>query len=286
MLDLSSVLARHHPGNSFMQGLHAFALEEAGRCDEAVRIAQAAITRNPLDAWSIHAFAHAVYEMAAFDTGVMRLPPAIQPCTSLNWFRNHLVWHLILMHLGRGDVARASAMGRDAFEREPSSIAGDLHDSISLLWRLGLVGHDVGDRWRPFAAIAAQRLDRQALLFHAAHLAMALTGGGDWTTANKQLAMLRERAQKDRSGLTGEVLVPLVEGIHAFARREYRAVIDRIEPLRPRIVGLGGSRAQRDVFHDTLLEACFRAGDAERAQRYLEERLHRRPDRYWKTRAA
>jgi tetratricopeptide (TPR) repeat protein len=286
MLDLSSVLARHHPGSSFMQGLHAFALEEAGRCDEAVRIAQAAVTKNPLDAWSIHAFAHAVYEMAAFDTGVMRLPAAIQPCTNLNWFKNHLVWHLVLMHLGRGDVARASGMGRDAFERAPSSIAGDLHDSISLLWRLGLVGHDVGDRWRPFAAIAAQRLDRQALLFHAAHLAMALAGGGDWTTADKQLAMLRERAPKDRSGLTGEVLVPLVEGIHAFARREYRAVIERIEPLRPRIVGLGGSRAQRDVFHDTLLEACFRAGDTERARRYLEARLHRRPDRYWQTRAA
>ena len=35
----------------------------------------------------------------------------------------------------------------------------------------------------------------------------------------------------------------------------------RIEPLRPRIVD-GGSRAQRDVFHDTLFEAAFRAGDA------------------------
>jgi hypothetical protein len=58
-------------------------------------------------------------------------------------------------------------------------------------------------------------------------------------------------------------------------------VIERIEPIRPRIVGLGGSRAQRDVFHDTLLEACFRAGDAERANRLLVERVARRPDHYW-----
>ena len=44
---------------------------------------------------------------------------------------------------------------------------------------------------------------------------------------------------------------------------------------------LGGSRAQRDVFHDTLLEACFRAGDGERATRLLAERVARRPDHYW-----
>jgi hypothetical protein len=60
----------------------------------------------------------------------------------------------------------------------------------------------------------------------------------------------------------------------------------QIPVLRPRIVELGGSRAQRDVFHDTLFEACFRAGDAERAGRFLAERLARRPDHFWRSRAA
>ena len=40
------------------------------------------------------------------------------------------------------------------------------------------------------------------------------------------------------------------------------------------------------VFHDTLFEAAFRAGDAERAGRFLAERLARRPDHFWRTRAA
>jgi hypothetical protein len=190
------------------------------------------------------------------------------------------------MHFARGDYARASEIGRATFERAPSSIAGDLHDSISLLWRLALVGQDVKDRWAPFARIAGERLDRQGLLFHAAHLAMALGAGGDWTTAERQLGMLRERAPKDRTGLTGAVLVPLVEGLHAFAAGDWRTTIARIEPLRPRLVELGGSRAQRDVFHDTLFEACFRAGDAERAGRYLAERLARRRDHPWLARAA
>ena len=267
--------------DSFVLGLHAFALEQADRCREAVRAAETAIARNPRDAWAVHALAHALYEMAAFDEGVGRLPPAIHPCQHLNWFRNHLVWHLALMHLSRGNYARAVRMSHAAFERAPSAIAGDLHDSIALLWRQDLLGLPVGARWGPFAAIARERLDRQGLLFHAAHLGMALAGAGDWATAETQIGMLRQRAPRDASGLVGDVLIPLVEGLQAFARREYRTAIDRIEPLRPRIVELGGSRAQRDVFHDTLLEACFRAGDADRATRLLTERVARRPDHYW-----
>jgi hypothetical protein len=115
---------------------------------------------------------------------------------------------------------------------------------------------------------------------------MALAAGGDWTTAVRQLGMLRERAPKDRTGLTGEVLVPLVEGLHAFAAGDWRTTIERIEPIRPRIVALGGSRAQRDVFHDTYLEACVRAGDAGRMARHLGDRVLRRPDHHWKTRTA
>ena len=286
MLGLAATLTRYHPGSSFMLGLHAFALEEAGRCDEAARMAQVAIQKNPRDAWAVHAFAHSLYEMAAFDAGIRHLPPAIHPCTHLGWFKNHLLWHLTLMHFAAGEYERASQLGRTIFEREPSSIPGDLHDSISLLWRLELAGLDVRERWPPFARIAAGRLDKQGLLFHAAHLAMALSAGGDWTVADRQLAMLKERGARDRSGVAGGVLVPLVEGIHAFSARDYRRAVERIEPVSSRIIELGGSRAQRDVFHDTLLEACFRAGDLDRARRLLVERVARRPDHFWKTRAA
>src|SRR2546425_10215876 len=98
--------------------------------------------------------------------------------------------------------------------------------------------------------------------------------------------MLRERAARDRPGLTGQVLVPLVEGLHAFAAGDYRRAGERIEPPPGQIVELGGSRAPRDVFHDTLYEACFPAGDPDRAPRYLAERVARRPHHYWRTRGA
>ena len=286
MLELTTAMVPHYPGESFALGLHAFALEEADRCAEAVRTADAALALNPGDAWGVHALAHALYESADFDTGVTRLPPAIHPCRGLNWFRNHLLWHLALLHFARGDYARAAVMSRAVFERAPSSIAGDLHDSISLLWRMELAGRPMGERWQPFTAIGRERINRQGLYFHVAHIAMALVGGGDWAVAERHLAMVRERAPKDRTGVVGEVLVPLVEGLHAFAGGDYARAVARIEPLRPRIVELGGSRAQRDVFHDTLFEAAFRAGDAERAGRFLAERVARRPDHFWRGRAA
>jgi len=34
------------------------------------------------------------------------------------------------------------------------------------------------------------------------------------------------------------------------------------------------------------LEACFRAGDMDRAERLLAERIARRPDHFWKSRTA
>jgi tetratricopeptide (TPR) repeat protein len=286
MLAAMSTLVPHYPRDSFMLGMYAFALEENGHCPEGISSAEAALRINPSDAWAVHALAHALYESADFDGGITRLPPAIHPCRGLNWFRNHLVWHLALLHFARGDYARAGAISRRAFERAPSSIAGDLHDSISLLWRMELVGRRMGARWAPFTAIARERMNRQGLAFHVAHVAMALAAGGDWAAAEKHLGIVRERAPKDRTGLAGEVVAPMVEGLHAFAGGDYARCVRLLEPLRPRIVELGGSRAQRDEFHDTLYEAAFRAGDTDRARRFLADRLARRPDHFWRSRAA
>jgi pentatricopeptide repeat protein len=286
MLALTERSVATDGGNGLLLGLHAFALEEGDRLPEAMRAAEAAIAADPQDAWAVHALAHALYERAAFDAGIERLPAALQPCTHLGWFRDHLLWHLALMHLGRGDYARASDLARTVFEQAPSSLSGELHDSISLLWRLELCGRPVGARWQPFTALARERLDRLGLAFHVAHVAMALVGGGDWDTARKQLDLLRERAPRDRTGLLEPLVRPLIEGLHAFAAGDHPRAIARIEPLRPRLVQLGGSRAQRDVFHDTLIEACFRAGDTERAERLLAERIARRPEHCWLTRRA
>src|SRR5262249_58392976 len=76
---------------------------------------------------------------------------------------------------------------------------------------------------------------------------------------------------------------PMMEGIHAFARGEYAGAVAALAPVEERIVEVGGSHAQREVFHDTLLEAALRAGEPERATALLERRLAKRPNpgRHW-----
>jgi tetratricopeptide (TPR) repeat protein len=287
MLQLTeSLVSAGNAGNGFLCGLHAFALGEARLFSEAVRAAEGALAENAQDAWAVHALAHALYDMGAADEGIARVPGAIHPCRHLGWFRSHLLWHLALLHFSRGDYDRAAALSRRVFERAPTAIPGELHDSISLLWRFELAGRPPGDRWQPFAAIARGRLERHGLLFHAVHMAMALAAAGDWTYAERHLDVMRAKAAKDATGLTGEVAIPLIHGMHAFARGDYARAAALIAPLTPRIIELGGSRAQRDVFHDTLLEACFRAGDAERASALLTARVAHRPDHYWTTRLA
>src|SRR5581483_1523833 len=140
-------------------------------------------------------------EMRASDSGVTLLPPAIHPCQRCGWFKNHLTWHLALMHLAVGGYERAIRMSRAIFERDPSAVQGNLHDSISLLWRQELVGRSPGARWKPFAAIARERMTRPVIHFHALHLGMALAAGGDAEGAGRQAALLRERAARDRTGL-------------------------------------------------------------------------------------
>jgi hypothetical protein len=210
------------------------------------------------------------------------MPGAIDGCTRIGWYRNHLLWHVVLMHLGSGDYDRASALTHTVFEREPSPLQLDMRNSLSLLWRFALCGMDVSARWAPFAEMARLNMNRpEDLPFHHPHLAMALAGGGDWAAAERHLEIVRAKIPPSGKGVIAEVVVPLIQGLHAFAASDWQGVIRQIEPLRPRIIELGGSRAQRDVFHDTLLEACFRAGDAERAHRLLAERVVRRPDHYW-----
>src|SRR5207248_8356599 len=68
-----------------------------------------------------------------------------------------------------------------------------------------------------------------------------------------------------------------MQGLIAFANGDYEQAVHLIEPIEDRIYLVGGSKAQREVFYDTLLEALLRTERFEAAERRLRERLDRRP---------
>jgi hypothetical protein len=107
---------------------------------------------------------------------------------------------------------------------------------------------------------------------------MALSAASDWASAEEHLERLRARGRKSRNPTLPEVVVPLLEGLHAFARGDYAESVARMEPVDARVVEVGGSHAQREVFHDTLLAAALRGGMPGRAMSLLERRLAKRPN--------
>jgi tetratricopeptide (TPR) repeat protein len=278
MLEVTRAVLPALAGDGYTLGYHAFALEENRRFDEALPLAERAVALNPRDAWAVHAIAHVHYERGDNRRGIESLPPRIHPCDHLGYFRNHLLWHLALLHLAEGDYERASRLFENVFGRIPIAIASDLQDSVALAWRLDLFGHSDARRWTQLAGAARRWLDMPLLLFHDLHVGMALAAGGDWTGAELQLDRLRRRGKKSKNPTLAEVVVPLMEGLHAFAQGDDARCVERIEPVEARIVEVGGSHAQREVFHDTLLAAALHGPGREHAVALLERRLAKRPN--------
>jgi len=277
MLELSTAALGALASDHHACALHAFSLEENRRFDEGLAFAERALSADPRDAWAIHAMAHVHYERGDNARGIEALPARIEPCDHLGYFRNHLLWHLALMHLADGRYEEVRRMFEGVFGGAPVTVASDLQDSVSLAWRLDLFAHPDPTRWARLGAAARAWLERPLLLFHDVHVAMALAASGDQPAASQHLEAMRARSQKTRNRTLPEVVVPLVEGLHAFAGGDYPRAAARLEPIQDRIVEVGGSHAQREVFHDTLFAAALRADLGERATALLQKRLGTRP---------
>jgi tetratricopeptide (TPR) repeat protein len=278
MLEATTATLPALEDDGYALGYHAFALEENRRFEEALPLAERALARNARDAWAVHAIAHIHYERGENRRGIEGLPPRIHPCDHLGYFRNHLLWHLALLHLAEGDYERGGRLFESVFGRIPITIASDLQDSVALAWRLDLFGRPDPRRWAQLGAAAHRWIEMPLLLFHDLHVGMALAAAGDWTAAERHLERLRARGAKAKHPTLPEVVVPLLEGLHAFARGDHAGCVRRLEPIETRIVEVGGSHAQREVFHDTLLAAALRGQMRERAVALLERRLAKRPN--------
>ncbi|MBV8536012.1 MAG: hypothetical protein JO128_10495 [Alphaproteobacteria bacterium] len=58
-------------------------------------------------------------------------------------------------------------------------------------------------------------------------------------------------------------------------------MIELLVPLRDRLIGIGGSHAQRDLFDKILISACLGDGRRGQARDLLAERLRQRPGNRW-----
>ena len=75
----------------------------------------------------------------------------------------------------------------------------------------------------------------------------------------------------------GAVVPLLCAGAMAFARGDHAMAVGHLGAALHDLTRIGGSHAQREVFEDTYIVACLRAGARDKAKERLKARLARRP---------
>lgn len=269
------------PGYSILLGMYAFGLEECGDYARAEDEGRRAVAMQPLDCWAHHAVAH-VMEMQGRAEDGLGWMIAREPCWSGddNFFKVHNWWHRALCHLELGQFEEGLAIYDGPVREYRSTVAVDLVDASALLWRLHLLGQDVGDRWRELAETWDGHADGITYSFNDWHAVMSYLGAGRERDVERILAACRsgpgEGAETGR--WARDIGLPLVEGFAAFWRSDYETAVDRLYGARHIANAFGGSHAQRDVIGWTLTEAALRGGFGDLAEALANERLALKPN--------
>ena len=263
------------PGYGFLLGMHAFGLEECGDHARAEAAGREAVARNPRDGWAAHAVAHVMEMQGRVAEGAAFMTDTAPGWSPDSLFAFHNWWHVALFRIDLGDVAGALALFDERVSAGGFGQALEAIDGSALLWRLWVLGHDVGDRWSRLAPAWSQRLDHGIYAFNDVHAMMAFVATGDAAAQREVIATLVRVAEGRGTNamMSRDVGLPIVRGLAAFGQGDFAGAVAHILPVRGIANRFGGSHAQRDVLSWTLCEAAIRAGDARMAEAMVAERL-------------
>jgi len=269
---------RAAPANAdvpYVHGMAAFAYEQCHLLDEAESEARTALAMKRKEPWAQHALAHVLLTRGQIDEGARFLEEMSDTWTGLNSFMvTHLWWHMALFYLSQGRDAKVLEL----YDRHCWGVAKDYSQdqigAVSLLTRLEIAGIDVGPRWQDLGHHLAARAQDTVLPFLTIQYVLGLARAGR-PEAAVLLDSVRRRAESAAAHTGGawrEVALPACEGVYAYARGDYAEAWRHLTLSLPRMVEIGGSHAQRDLFGQILLDAVVKSGRWVAAQQMLESR--------------
>ncbi len=230
-------------------GLHAFALDQNGQADLALRFARRAIDMSPThDPWAQHAAAHALsakglpFEARAL---LRAHAPGWKRCSS--FMLTHNWWHLALFSLELGDRTGALRNFDEHVWGVRKGHCQDQINAIALLAQLELAGVEVSARWADVADHVAPNAEDGIDGFLDLHYLYALARAGRHAEADGLVERLSFRS-----------LAGLAKGLVAHARNDYHAAALALGPAQVLVPGLGGSNIQKALFADLYADSVRR----------------------------
>ncbi|MFV9474277.1 tetratricopeptide repeat protein [Advenella sp. RU8] len=270
------------PGYSILLGMYAFGLEETGDYDRAEETGRKATELQPRDCWAHHAVAHVLEMQGRVLEGVKWMTARESYWSEEdNFFKVHNWWHQALYYQELGQIDVVLSIYDNHIHHVNSTVAFELVDASSMLWRLNLAGVYVGDRWDVLADRWQAHADGSSYTFNDWHAIMAYLGAGRDLDVEKNLKdckNIKPGRKSEMQQWTKQVTLPLMEGFIAFWRKDYQTAIEQLYGTRFIANRFGGSHSQRDIIDLTLLEATIRAGQTELAQALVNERLALKPN--------
>jgi hypothetical protein len=244
MLQASTSLLAARPHNRFVQGMHAFALEQNGDLIAAEKWGRQAVDAGP-DPWAHHAIAHVLDSAGRASEGkawMAQHAPSWDDCSSFMYTHNW--WHAALFDISLGDHAGALAL----FDRRVWGVRRDCCqdqiNAVSLLIRFEMLSVDVGARWEDLAPHLEQRIDDRANGFIDLHYAYGLARAGRDDAVEQQRRGLWRLVDHQPSALPLAVAIA-ADGMVAHARGDFAKAAACLLAARPATPSFGGSRTQR-----------------------------------------
>ncbi|KQO22028.1 hypothetical protein ASF11_06395 [Acidovorax sp. Leaf76] len=267
----------------YLHGMLAFGWEQCHLLTEAEAAARHAVTLCRKEPWAHHALAHVMLTQGRIAEGTDFLAGVSDTWTGLNSFMvTHNWWHQALFLLEQDRHADVLALYDQQVWGVVKEYTQDQINAVSLLARLELAGVDVGPRWADVADHLALRLSDHVLPFLDLQYLYGLARAGRTATA---LTLLRNieahaatRTESHERTVWQQVCVPAAQGLLAHAQGDWTTAARQLGLALPRLIEIGGSHAQRDLFHQIWLDALQRNGQWAAVQNLLQPLSNAQPE--------
>ena len=264
-----------------LHGMLAFAYEQCHLLGDAEAAARRALAMLPREPWAQHALAHVMLTQGRILEGIGFLESVSHTWAGLTSFMDtHNWWHLALFYISEGRGEDALAIYDAHVWARDRNYSQDQVGAVSLLARLELAGHPVGTRWHSLGEHLKVRHADTVEPFLTLQYLYGLARA-ERPEADALLAAVAARAASAPGPLQAtwaEVALPAAHGLLAHARGDHATARRALGPTLGRMIEVGGSHAQRDLFQQIYLDSLLRTGARVAAQQLLEERRRFEPD--------